>query len=108
MTRPSDDDHVRPALGAFVLGHLGPGEAAAVRAHLEGCAACRSEAATLAPVADLLPLAVANFIALEWPCSGLCWRNAPENGERQAHPTQCRPHRAFLGRTKQNHIIIWL
>jgi predicted anti-sigma-YlaC factor YlaD len=57
MTRPSDDDHVRPALGAFVLGHLGPGEAAAVRAHLEGCAACRSEAAALAPVADLLPLA---------------------------------------------------
>jgi Putative zinc-finger len=50
------DDHVRPLLGAFVLGHLDPGEATAVRAHLEGCHECRVEAASLAPVAALLPL----------------------------------------------------
>jgi predicted anti-sigma-YlaC factor YlaD len=51
------DDHVRPLLGAYVLGHLEPGEAAAVRGHLEVCRACRRDASELAPVADLLPLA---------------------------------------------------
>ena len=54
-TRP--DDHVRPLLGAFVLDHLAPDEATAVRAHLDGCAACREEATALRSVADLLPLA---------------------------------------------------
>lgn len=54
---PRPDDHVRPLLGAFVLGHIVPDEAAAVRAHLDGCPACREDAAELAPVADLLPLA---------------------------------------------------
>ena len=51
------DDHVRASLGAYVLGHLEPAEATAVRAHLDGCSACRAEAAALAPVADMLPLA---------------------------------------------------
>jgi predicted anti-sigma-YlaC factor YlaD len=51
------DDHVRPLLGAFVLGHLDPDQEAAVRAHLDGCAVCREEARELAPVAALLPLA---------------------------------------------------
>jgi hypothetical protein len=51
------DDHVRPLLGAFVLGHLDPDEEARVRAHLDGCPACSQEAAELAPVAGLLPLA---------------------------------------------------
>jgi hypothetical protein len=51
------DDHVRPLLGAFVLGHLDPADVTAVRAHLEGCAACRVETAELAAVASLLPLA---------------------------------------------------
>jgi hypothetical protein len=51
------DDHVRPLLGAFVLGHLGPADVTAVRAHLEGCAVCRVEAAELAAVAALLPRA---------------------------------------------------
>jgi hypothetical protein len=51
------DDHVRPLLGAFVLGHLDPVDVTAVRAHLEGCAACRVETAELAAVAGLLPLA---------------------------------------------------
>ncbi|MGZ8597458.1 MAG: zf-HC2 domain-containing protein [Actinomycetota bacterium] len=54
---PRPDDHVRPLLGAFVLGHLEPGEAAAVRAHLDECRECRHDADQLAPVADLLPLA---------------------------------------------------
>ena len=56
MTPPLDD-HVRASLGAYVLGHLDPAEATAVRAHLDGCSACRAEAAALAPVAGMLPLA---------------------------------------------------
>jgi anti-sigma factor RsiW len=51
------DDHVRASLGAYVLGHLDHAQATAVRAHLDGCAACRAEAASLAPVAEMLPLA---------------------------------------------------
>lgn len=54
---PRPDDHVRLLMGAFVLGHLDPGEAATVRAHLDGCSVCRVEAAELATVAALLPLA---------------------------------------------------
>lgn len=56
------DEHVRPLLGAFVLGHLDDAETTAVRAHLEGCAPCRDEAAELAAVADLLPLADAGRV----------------------------------------------
>jgi hypothetical protein len=56
MTR-RPDDHVRASLGAYVLGHLEPAEATAIRAHLDGCSACRADAAALAPVADMLALA---------------------------------------------------
>jgi anti-sigma factor RsiW len=48
---------VRASLGAYVLGHLDPAEATAIRAHLDGCSACRADAAALAPVADMLALA---------------------------------------------------
>ena len=51
------DDHVRPLLGAYVLGHLEPGEVAAVRGHLDVCRTCRRDASELEPVADLLALA---------------------------------------------------
>ena len=54
---PRPDEHVRPLLGAFALGHLEPEEAAAVRAHLERCRTCRDEAGELVAVAELLPLA---------------------------------------------------
>lgn len=47
----------RHLLGAHALGDLAPDERAGVEAHLEGCAACRAEAAALADVARLLPLA---------------------------------------------------
>ena len=50
------DDHVRTLLGAYVLGHMAPEEATAVQAHLDGCSACRDEAAALGSVAELLPL----------------------------------------------------
>jgi anti-sigma-K factor RskA len=47
----------REQLGAMALGHLSPAEITAVRAHLDGCAACRAELAALQQVARLLPLA---------------------------------------------------
>ena len=43
-------EQLRELLGAHVLGHLDDLEEGAVRAHLDGCAACRAE------VADLVPL----------------------------------------------------
>lgn len=59
---PRPDDHVRSLLGAFVLGHLEAGEADVVSAHIDGCAACREEAAELAPIAALLSLADAERV----------------------------------------------
>ena len=49
----TDDSHraMRESLGAFVLGHLDPTETSRVRAHLDGCAACRAEHEALAPLA---------------------------------------------------------
>jgi hypothetical protein len=47
----------RERLGAFALGQLSEDERAATSAHIEGCAACRAEAESLAPIAELLPRA---------------------------------------------------
>ena len=49
----TEDAHrvLRESLGAFVLDHLDQNEAARVRAHLDGCAACRAEYEALAPLA---------------------------------------------------------
>src|SRR5207237_2827303 len=47
----------RERLGAYVLGQLSDDELAATRAHIEGCAACRAEAESLAPLAELLSIA---------------------------------------------------
>jgi hypothetical protein len=46
--------HWRERIGAYLLGGLEPEEAAAVKAHLEGCAECRREAEGLAPLRTLL------------------------------------------------------
>ena len=50
-------DHMRPALGAYVLGGLDPDEAAAVRRHLEVCEECAAEHDALSPLPGLLSLA---------------------------------------------------
>ena len=50
-------DHLRPALGAYVLGGLDPDEAAAVRRHLEVCEECAAEHDALSPMPGLLSLA---------------------------------------------------
>jgi anti-sigma factor RsiW len=50
-------EHIRPALGAYVLGGLDPDDAAAVRRHLETCPECAAEHDALAPMPGLLSLA---------------------------------------------------
>ena len=45
----------RESVGAYALGHLKGEELAKLEAHLEGCSACRAEAAALVSVASLLP-----------------------------------------------------
>ncbi len=45
---------VRPALGVYLLGAIGPAERAMVGSHLAGCAACRGEVAELAGLPGLL------------------------------------------------------
>jgi hypothetical protein len=45
----------KESLGAYALGHLSEQERVALEAHLEGCAACRAEAASLGAVARMLP-----------------------------------------------------
>jgi hypothetical protein len=47
----------RERLGAYVLDQLSEDERAATSAHIQGCAACRAEAESLAPIAELLPKA---------------------------------------------------
>jgi hypothetical protein len=53
--RPEHSREWRESLGAYALGQLAPEERARVEAHLEGCAACRSELASLRATAALLP-----------------------------------------------------
>jgi hypothetical protein len=45
----------RESLGTYALGHLEGEDLTRLEAHLEGCPACRAEAAALASVANLLP-----------------------------------------------------
>lgn len=52
---------IRESLGAYVLGHLDPPEADAVRAHLESCDQCRAELEQLSPVAAALAVAKPAF-----------------------------------------------
>jgi hypothetical protein len=62
----------RERLAASLVGALGAEEEAALRAHLDGCWACRAEAAELGAVVALLPLADVSRIAeLPVPPAGL-------------------------------------
>ncbi len=60
-------DHVRPSIGAYVLGALAPDEAADVSLHLEGCAECAAELAALSPLPGLLGAASGAAAATEEP-----------------------------------------
>jgi anti-sigma factor RsiW len=61
------DPHVQILLGAYVLGGLPAGEAAAVAAHLSRCARCRAEHAELAEVPPWLDLLTGPADAAEQP-----------------------------------------
>ena len=52
MSTADQHRRMREQLGAYVLGALPPEEAVGVRAHLDGCSACRAELAEIAPLAD--------------------------------------------------------
>lgn len=56
MNGPDAPEHrqLRELLGSYVLGGLPPEAVSAVRAHLDGCPACRAELAELAPLAEEL------------------------------------------------------
>jgi hypothetical protein len=74
-------DHCREwrhSLGAYALGQLPADERAGLEAHMEGCADCRAEAASLAPIARLLPLADPDRFSRPGP------QPSPELGERIA------------------------
>lgn len=53
----TDCDALRHDLAGYVLGGLEPDEVTAVEAHLDACAACRTELDELAPLPPLLALA---------------------------------------------------
>ncbi|GAA1302128.1 hypothetical protein GCM10009634_61160 [Saccharothrix xinjiangensis] len=54
-------------MGAFVLGQLPPEQEPAVRAHVDGCLACRTEVVELRPVAELLRLVDPDRVTGEAP-----------------------------------------
>ncbi|WP_432541910.1 zf-HC2 domain-containing protein [Kineococcus sp. SYSU DK002] len=56
MSGPQDHRELREALGLHALGLLPAAEEVRLRAHLDGCAACRAELADLAPLAADLRL----------------------------------------------------
>jgi anti-sigma factor RsiW len=50
VSAPGEHRGLREQLGWYALGHGTPEERAGVRAHLDGCAACRAELAELTPL----------------------------------------------------------
>ncbi len=55
-TEGTNEEHrrLRELLGSYALGHLDEVDAARVRAHLDGCAACSADLAEIGPLAGLL------------------------------------------------------
>jgi hypothetical protein len=90
----------RESLGAYALGQLESDERAGLEAHLEGCAACRAELASLEPVALMLPHAdPARFVGpAPQPPPELGARIAATiEGERRGTQRQQRRRRLFGG-----------
>ncbi len=65
--RAEEHRELHLALGAYALGDLEPGERAGVEGHLRECPECRAEAAALAAVGRLLPLADPSRFAAPTP-----------------------------------------
>jgi anti-sigma factor RsiW len=59
----SDHEELESDLAAWVLGALDPEEAAALQAHVEGCASCRETVARLQRALEAMPLAVDEVLA---------------------------------------------
>jgi hypothetical protein len=87
----------RELLGAYALGHLEGDERAGLEAHLEGCAGCREELATLQPVAQMLPHAdPARFELAPEPPPEL-GRRIAATIEAEKQRSQRRRRRTFAG-----------
>ena len=83
----------RARLAASLVGALEPGEDVALRAHLEGCAACRAEAAELGAVVALLPLADVDRIGtVPPPPPGLADRIVTRVADERARIRRRRMH----------------
>jgi len=88
----------RERLGAYVLGHLTEDERAATSAHIEGCAACRAEAESLAPLAELLPIAdPARLTTAPAPSAGLADRIAARIARERRVKRRRRRRRLAIG-----------
>ena len=87
----------RERLGPYVLGQLPEEERAATSAHIEGCAACREEAESLAPLAQLLPrVDPARLKQAPTPPPGLGERIAARIG-REGRSRRLRRRRLAVG-----------
>jgi len=88
----------RESLGAYALGQLEGNERAALEAHLEGCARCRAELASLEPVARMLPHAdPVHFETAPQPPADLGQRIAAVIASERQHVEKRRRRRVFGG-----------
>jgi hypothetical protein len=88
----------RESLGAYALVQLEGNERAALEAHLEGCARCRAELASLEPVAKMLPHAdPAHFESAPQPPADLGQRIAAVIAAERQRVQQRRRRRTFGG-----------
>lgn len=88
----------RELLGAHALGHLEGDERVGLEAHLDGCAQCRAELASLEPVARMLPHAdPARFGPAPQPPPELGQRIAATIAAEEERTRRRRRRRAFGG-----------
>jgi hypothetical protein len=80
-------EHVTDELEAYALGAMDPASANRVAAHLAVCAACRSDAASLAEIVDALP----DTVAIRDPRPGLRERLLAEARADLAPARRARP-----------------
>lgn len=98
MKTRNDCREWRELLGAHALGQLRGDERAALEAHLEGCARCRAELASLAPVAKMLPYAdPVHFESAPQPPPELGTRIAATIAAERQRLQQRRRRRTFAG-----------
>src|SRR5882762_5715823 len=90
---------LRGALGAAALGDTDPADDIALRAHLDGCAACRAELRDLTLVAgalDVVPLPAIDAAPAE-PSSALADRVLERVARERNNMHSRRVRRAFVG-----------